>query len=1296
MTQARRIDAYVPTVVLEHLVRAPGASLRTLDATVLFADVSGFTNLSERLTRRGREGAEELVETIGTAFGGLLAVAHRKGGSLLKLAGDALLLLFDGEDHLARGCGAAVEMRGALRRMGRLRTSAGTVTLRMSQGLHTGEVHVLLVGRSHREQLLAGPGATLPTLMEKEADAGEIVVSPAAAALLPARCVGAVKGPGRRLLAAPPSGDRPRLRPLALPSEEDVAACLSTEVRAHVLGAAHPPEHRHVTTAFVQWRDTDALIEREGPEAAVEALDALMTTIQAAADDQQVCFLETDVDPAGGKVMLTAGAPRMVGDDEERMLLALRRIIESEQRLPIRIGVNRGSVFTGDVGTPFRRSYSVMGDAVNLAARVMGKAPWGAIYTTPGALERSATRFAATKLEPFKVKGKKLPVQAWSVGPAIGSRARDGVAVRFPLVGRDRELGILQEALEAARRGMGRLVEISGESGIGKSRLVDELADEAGSITLLRATCEAYTASTPYAAWRESIGPLLGIGPDDPDEVALVRLGRAAVAADPELAPWISLLATAVGIDAPPTRRERELAPEFRLTELAEAFGRLLRARLPAPTLLRFEDAHFMDAASADLLRAVAANLEGVPWLIVVIRRDATAASGDDPAVLHLEPGPLSPADTLALAEMVTDDSPLPPDAVRMAAERSGGSPQFLRDLLREAAVSGDGALPDSIETAAMAQIDRLAPQDRLLVRRAAVLGQRLHPRQLEDVLDEDVDPPVEATWDRLSSVFVEDGDGYVRFRRTVIRDAAYAGLPFRLRRELHATIAAQVEREAGAGAEDQAEILSVHFARAGDHERAWTYARAAARRARARLAHADATVLCRRALDAARALDVPPAELADVWEALGDSLAHTGHLAEAHQALSAARRLVRAEPVHEADLLLRHAEVAERAGHVLPAVRWARRGLRTVEDREEPEARACRARLTSMLATVRQREGRTSEAIDLCTEAIAEAEAAGERAALAHACFILDWALFDAGRTEEAVHSARALRIYEELGDLDRQAAVLNNLGGLAYHEGRWADAVELYRRGAESSERAGDVANAAFGDCNVGEVLSDQGRLDEAAARLRRRCASGAARATTWGTTFAQAHLGRVAVRSGTTRRGSSCWTGPWRASAGCGHVRRRARQRLPGGGAGVRRRGAGGAGRGGPAPAGGAAHGAAAASGSRLRPRDARRPRGRPRRHDGLRGGRRETGACTSWPSRSTPPGRCASSPAPRRSPPTTTSARPPGPPGRRGAAGAAADGGAGLRLGRVLSRGRPSRALSRASADRPSELGSDASM
>jgi tetratricopeptide (TPR) repeat protein len=162
--------------------------------------------------------------------------------------------------------------------------------------------------------------------------------------------------------------------------------------------------------------------------------------------------------------------------------------------------------------------------------------------------------------------------------------------------------------------------------------------------------------------------------------------------------------------------------------------------------------------------------------------------------------------------------------------------------------------------------------------------------------------------------------------------------------------------------------------------------------------------------------------------------------------------------------------------------------------------------------------------AIALCHRAIEDAEASDADGALARACYNLDAALIESGHPQsEAVHSARALEIYRRLGDLRRESAVLNNLGAFAYREGRWDEAVELYRRAGETSERAGGVADAAFGDFNIGEVLSDQGRPEEAEQRLRQALEIWRATGDDHGVAFATALLGRLAGRAGRADEGA-----------------------------------------------------------------------------------------------------------------------------------------------------------------------------
>ena len=197
--------------------------------------------------------------------------------------------------------------------------------------------------------------------------------------------------------------------------------------------------------------------------------------------------------------------------------------------------------------------------------------------------------------------------------------------------------------------------------------------------------------------------------------------------------------------------------------------------------------------------------------------------------------------------------------------------------------------------------------------------------------------------------------------------------------------------------------------------------------------------------------------------------------------------------------------------------MRWLNRGFRSIEGIESSEAAAWRARMRSYLAGIRNGQARWTEAVATCREAIAEAEAVGELSALARACYLLDWALVELGRPDEATHSWRAVEIYERLGDREHEGRVLNNLGGLAYWGGRWDEAVELYQRAAACAQRAGRPADAAFTDGNIGEILSDQGHLDDAEEHLQSARRVFRATGDLSYSAYADALLARLTVRRG-----------------------------------------------------------------------------------------------------------------------------------------------------------------------------------
>ena len=464
------------------------------------------------------------------------------------------------------------------------------------------------------------------------------------------------------------------------------------------------------------------MISSRGVAIAAGHLDELITVVQAAVDRRELIFLATDVDQDGGKIILTAGAPTSSEDDERRLFLALREVLDTPLVLPIRVGVNRGAVFAGDVGMPFRRTYTVMGDAVNLAARLMARAAPGELLATNDAVARVSDHLVTTDVEPFFVKGKEHQVEAVRVDGVGADRAgtrqgRSTATAQF--VGRDAELRALLDASESAARGHGVVVQLVGPPGLGKSRLLDELHTRAPGLDRQMLLCHTYESTTPYFPFRLWLRELLGIEPDWSCEEAALELERSIVQLAPELAPWTPLVASVMDIPMPPTPETLQLEARFRGARLGAVITELLASRLGQPTMLVVEDAHSIDDASADLLGHLARHVSAVPWLLCVTARDELPGlTGAHVETTTIKLDPLGPAEATQLAYASTADVPLAPDELTALTERAGGNPLFLTELLA-ARAAGETALPDSLEALITARIDRLPPPDRALLRRS-------------------------------------------------------------------------------------------------------------------------------------------------------------------------------------------------------------------------------------------------------------------------------------------------------------------------------------------------------------------------------------------------------------------------------------------------------------------------------------------------------------------------------------------------------------------------------------------------
>ncbi len=1108
---------YLPRVSLEWLRAAAGARHRALEGTLAFVDVSGFTAMSERLAPKGALGAEEVTDVMSATFTRLLAVAYANGGGLVKFGGDALLLFFDGDAHTQRACNAAYGMRRTLDGLGALKTSAGEVTLRMHVGVHSGVFDFFLVGTAHRELILAGQGAALTVAMEDTAEAGEIVVSAAAAAHLKPEELGEAKGEGFVLRASPHTAAH-GVAPVPDVEGLDLLSCVPLALREHLLAEKVESEHRHAAVAFARFSGVTEVLEENGPASAAVAVEEVVSALQAAADAHGVCFLESDIDAAGGRIVLVAGVPTTAGDDEERLLRTARAAIDAETRLPLHIGIASGNVFAGRIGPPYRRTYTILGGTAALAARLMAKAPPRELWTTPDVVERSRTTFTVAGLEPLALKGKAQLVDAIAVGAAGAVRERE--ITKLPLVDRQRELPVLEATLIPVKLGYGSFVELVGPAGIGKSRLLEEVCDRAGEVPFVATGCEQYEATTPYFPFRKLLDSLLGVELGGDGDTNARLLADRVAEIDPELVPWVPLLGDVLDVPVSPTQQTDELQPSFRRARLNGVVEDVLSRLLDSPTLLLFEDAHWMDEASSDLLRHLGSRAPTKPWLMCATRRPGAggfiAAEGVPPIpAMTLALDPLPDDDARALAVSASGGS-VPAEELAAITERAGGNPLFVRELVTATRSEGE-SLPGSVEEVVATRIDSLSTADRALLRWASVLGGSFSGELVAEVLAGDPDAALDSeTWDRLGEFVERDphAPGAFRFRHALIRDAAYDGLSFRRRRELHARVA-EVLRAGATDAGEVAELLSLHYMLAEERHETWLYSVLAGERARAKFANVDAAEFFRRALDAAQELPaLSRVEVGQTWGSLGDLLLLSGDFAEARNAYRQARTLVRGDAMLAAELCLKEGRVREAEGGYSDALRWFTRGLRTLED--SPQS-PLRLQLSLGYAGTRFRQGALADCVQWCERVVEESRAAGALAELAHAYYLLHLAYTSLGSPERTRVRDLALPIYEELGDLLGQANALNNLGIDAYYEGRWDDALALYERSRRARERIGDVVGAATIANNIAEILSDQGLLDDAESLLRQVDETCRAAGSRLMTAVVAGNLGRAAARAG-----------------------------------------------------------------------------------------------------------------------------------------------------------------------------------
>ena len=897
---------------------------------------------------------------------------------------------------------------------------------------------------------------------------------------------------------------------------------------------APPEERRQATVLFADLSGYTAAAERMDHEAVKALVDRTLRSL-----GEQVERFGGSIDKfMGDNVMGVFGAPVAHEDDPERAVraaLAMQEAMaESEAGFQLRVGINSGEVMAGAVGD----RYTVMGDVVNIAARLQAAGRPGSVTVGESTYRASRAQISYDRLEPLTLKGKHEPVPAWEATGALGAPRRGELRAETPLIGREEEAELLVSLVERVEReGHPYLVTVLGQAGVGKSRLLRELTMTIDSgdgpiPTIRRGQCPPY-AGVSYLALVEVLREEFELLDTDTPEAAWEKLlaGVAPLMAElgePDSAERnAALVAVPLGIDPPEELVPADAEDPQRMREALFSAARAVIEGIAQrrPLVLAFDDIHWADEGMLDLIDHLARWVRG-PLLLVCLARDE---------LLETRPGwggGRKNATTISLEPLTADEtrslvSALMPgngeagsrgEVVPQVAERSGGNPLFAEEmvnrLIEEDTVETAG-LPGTVQSLLAARLDSLDRLERRLLLHAAVVGQIFWEGSLvEAAHEEGLDLATTlARLERKDLVVTNNrsrlaGEREYSFKHVLIRDVAYGMLPKAVRCRKHVEVGEFIRERAGDRIDTFVGLVAEHYTRAASlgaeagleaeelaelRAEALALLEAAGDAAAALYSNAEAFERYSAALDLTDELD--PGSRARIGEKQGDVALRMGRVDAAVTVWEQCLEYHRSEEelARVADLHRKIGAALWHKGERRASIDNYQRGIDLLKD-----GQPCieLVRLYEEAASLYMHTGDNMLAIYASEKALRLAERLGEARAASRAHGIFGRVFGRIGDSEKARENLeRSVALARESDPGEAVRALLT----LGYHlevsEADYAGASEAYREALELAQQVGDLPAQVELHASIGQLAVESAdwpeveRSTEASAELAER---------------------------------------------------------------------------------------------------------------------------------------------------------------------------------------------------------------
>jgi adenylate cyclase len=1143
---------------------AAGMSLpdRTLGAA-LFADISGFTPLTEALAQElgRRRGAEELTKQLNIIYGGLIAEVTRYHGSVIGFSGDAITCWLDGDDG-RRATACALSMQQVMKQFSTVNTPSGlSIPLAIKVAIAAGPARRFRVGDPEIKYWDVLAGATLYRLAaaEHEADRDEVVVSAEVVENLN-DCLQVSEWrdgeePGTRFAVIERLNETVETEPWpvlaqdALP-EEVVRRWILPDTYERVKGGQDrfQAELRPAVAVFLRFSGIDYDVDDD----AGQKLDAYVRWVQETAARFDGSLLQLTIGDKGSYIYLAFGAPVAHEDDVARAALAALQLHEKPPDLdfigPAQIGISKGRMRVGPYGSPERRTYGVLGDHTNLAARLMQNAPPGGVLVSLAAQRDAAAAFEWEECPPLQVKGKSGTITVYRLVAAKAHHESHlkGSRYALPLVGRQSELEQIEKLLDRVQAGSGQIVAITAEAGVGKSRLVAEIIRRASDrqMDVFIGECQSYGTNISYLVWRSIWEEFFKLDPTWSHGDQIKALESYLSAIDPALERRLPLLGVALNLPIPDNDLTQSMDAELRKASLEALLVDCLMARSwEGPLLLVLDDIHWLDQLSHDLLEVMGRACASLPVLIVAAYRPPELERLQAPRVVDLPhstvmaltdftPDEAARLIELKLAQLSGEERELSSVFLERITERAQGNPFYIEELINylhdrdvdpgamESLEQLD--LPNSLHSLILSRIDRLSERQKITLKVASIIG-RLFNRSWLWGVDPELGEVARVKSDLeildhldLTPLDQAEPEEIYLFKQVVTREVAYESLPFETRALLHGQLGDFVEQTYLEELEQYVDLLAYHYDLSRREEKRREYLDRAGDAARAAYANASAIDYYRRLLPL-----LPENERTETLLKLGEVLELVGEWDEASELFEQASTLAEADGDRPTQARSQSALgiLLRKEGNYSAAETWLKRARVLYEESADL---AGTGRVLAEMGEVYRLRGDYAKAEEAFRESLLLTNTVlDKRARLPARAGVLKNAGTLANQQGE---SARARKLYEEslsiLRELDDKrgiASLLNNLGMVAMFQEDYATAQPLFEESLDIMREIG--YRWAVGQLlnNLALVIRYQGDSDTARQILEESVAVRRALGDKWGIANSLSSLTNLLVHLG-----------------------------------------------------------------------------------------------------------------------------------------------------------------------------------